>query len=333
MKQDLSHIIRDIFKSSGYKIMNSSGADLIVEKDGLRTYVKFGSNPDRLKIYDFSTCINDGAGLYVSTERVSMDLVEYAKSLRLTLWDREELAFQIGEAVLTDMEGGNVDLELSEPNDTQRPDNDIWQTAVPEPIQTPAATPIEPAVSNVLDLRSAPLNVSKDKAIAIAKPHVSGMRDVVLKFVPFWKYSYSVHSEHQFRSKVIEISGEGGGMLNALNGSNESMNIPQIQEQVSVPDDHYDVKMPITKQEDAYDDILQQIIEDNTKDARFNNTAGEAIISEHKRFKPAKKDIDLNIDLIYLPVWEAKGKKSSVEINGYNAEILLNPVDDDVEFV
>ncbi len=333
MEQDLSQIIRDIFTSSGYNIMDSSRADLIAEKNGRRTYVKFGSDLDRFKIHDFSTCINDGVGLYVSTERVSMDLIEYAKNLGLILWDREELAFQIGEAVLADMEGRNVDLELSGPKGVQHPDNVIWQSAVPEPSQTPVAIPAEPAVCNVLDLRSAPLNVSKDRATAIARPHVSGLNDLILKFVPFWRYSYSVHSEHQFRSKVIDISGEGNGMLNALNGNNESMNIPQIQEQVSVSDEQYDVKMPITKKEDAYDDILQQIIEDNTKDARFNNTAGEAIISEHKRFKPAKNDIKLNVDLVYLPVWEAKGRKNSVDINGYNAEILLNPVDDDVEFI
>ncbi|MEA1985266.1 MAG: hypothetical protein U9N13_06400 [Euryarchaeota archaeon] len=333
MEQDLSQIIRDIFTSSGYNIMDSGRADLIAEKNGRRTYVKFGSDPDRLKIQDFSTCINDGVGLYVSTERVSTDLIEYAKNLGLILWDREELAFQIGEAVLADMEGRNVDLELSGPKGAQHPDNVIWQTAVPEPSQTHVAIPAEPAAPNVLDLRSAPLNVSKDRAIAIARPHVSGLNDMILKFVPFWRYSYSVHSEHQFRSKVIDISGEGNGMLNALNGNNESMNIPQIQEQVSVPDEQYDVKMPITKKEDAYNDLLQQIIEDNTRDARFNNTAGEAIISEHKRFKPAKKDIELNVDLVYLPVWEAKGRKNSVEINGYSAEILLNPVDDDVEFI
>ena len=44
-------------------------------------------------------------------------------------------------------------------------------------------------------------------------------------------------------------------------------------------------------------------------------------------------DIRFQIDLVYIPIWEVKGARNSVEINAYTQEILTNPVDDDVEFM
>ena len=66
---------------------------------------------------------------------------------------------------------------------------------------------------------------------------------------------------------------------------------------------------------------------------RFDDTKGEAIISEHKRFKPAVEDISLQIDLVYVPIWEVKGPRNSVELNAHTGEVLTHPVDDDVEFM
>jgi hypothetical protein len=50
-------------------------------------------------------------------------------------------------------------------------------------------------------------------------------------------------------------------------------------------------------------------------------------------FKPSMDDIRFKIDLVYVPIWEVKGARNSVEINAYTQEILTNPVDDDVEFM
>ncbi|MGM0771976.1 MAG: hypothetical protein ACQESU_10300, partial [Halobacteriota archaeon] len=60
---------------------------------------------------------------------------------------------------------------------------------------------------------------------------------------------------------------------------------------------------------------------------------GEAMISEHKLFKPSMDDIRFNIELVYVPIWEVNGSRNSVEINAYTQEVLTNPVDDDVEFI
>jgi hypothetical protein len=66
---------------------------------------------------------------------------------------------------------------------------------------------------------------------------------------------------------------------------------------------------------------------------RFNNLEGQAVIYEQKNISPRADEVELNMDLVYVPVWEVKGKRNSLEINAYNASILEEPVDEDAEFV
>ncbi|WMW21831.1 hypothetical protein RE476_10685 [Methanolobus mangrovi] len=202
------------------------------------------------------------------------------------------------------------------------------------PVEAPVA-PVQnmPMDSVIMNLRSSPVNVSGDRALSIAIPYVSGATTAVLKFVPFWKYDYSLGVEHRYKSKIIDISGDGSGCLNALNGNSESMRLNDVRESVVVPNVHYDVKTPVTTGEEARKQLLDMIVDEYTRDLRFDATQGEAIISEHKRFKPLPTDINLQVDLVYVPIWEVKGQRNSVEINAYSGEVLQNPVDDDVEFV
>ncbi len=39
------------------------------------------------------------------------------------------------------------------------------------------------------------------------------------------------------------------------------------------------------------------------------------------------------MELVYVPVWEVKGKRNSLEINAYNASVLEEPIDEDAEFL
>ena len=101
-----------------------------------------------------------------------------------------------------------------------------------------------------------------------------------------------------------------------------NINLPEAQ-----------IKSKMIDQKEAESTLISNIIEEYTKDVRFNNVVGEALISEHKMFKPSMDDIRFKIDLVYVPIWEVKGARNSVEINAYTQEILTNPVDDDVEFM
>lgn len=219
--------------------------------------------------------------------------------------------------------------------ETERSYMEAPVTAAPEPQPSlwEAPTPVPQPVPSTLDLHTAPIKLEKERAAAMVKSEIGIPEDVVLKLVPFWNYAYAVKAEHRFKNKVIDISGQGQGCLNALNGNKEEMELHQVNDRVTLPDDNYEIKSKMIDQKEAESTLISNIIEEYTKDVRFNNVVGEAMISEHKMFKPSMDDIRFKIELVYVPIWEVKGARNSVEINAYTQEILTNPVDDDVEFM
>ncbi len=371
MKQGLLQILRDIFSSSGYNVTESYRYDMVAEKNGYKTLIKFGAYPDYADIKNFADQVTDGKGLYVTTHSMPDDLYQYATESGLIVWDRDDVALQIGKAVLADIEGTTADLELIPPVSQQAAGqtrntgfgadegNSIFgmfgqgeatkkAPAVPEPISTPQSQwgggmftqpesvrspPVEANPPMVLNLHAVPLNVSKEHATNIAKQHVGIVDNVSLKFVPFWKYEYSINIEQQYKSKIIDISGDGAGCLNALNGNNELIEIKDVHDSIEVPDEEYEVKGPVLTRDEANKKLLKTIIDEHTEDVRFDEMIGDTIVSEHKLFKPSAEDVNLDLDMVYMPIWELNGRRNSVEISGHNAEVLCNPVDEDVEFM
>lgn len=185
----------------------------------------------------------------------------------------------------------------------------------------------------MLNIWSVEPRISKNQAIIIAKPYIYNPKDAVLKFVPFWKYRYNVEAEKRFRSKVLSIAGKGKGFLNALNKSKEEMEIEGLSTPTRVPAVQYELKRPNVDKKQAEKILLDFIKEENTREIRFNNTEGQAVIYEHRSIGPRADEIQLDMELVYIPVWEVKGKRNSLEINAYNAKVLEEPVDEDAEFL
>ncbi|MCD4822465.1 MAG: hypothetical protein K8R11_10465 [Methanococcoides sp.] len=420
MKDNLAELLTNIFATSGHSVSESDTVDLIIEKNGTKTYIKLTTQPDISEINSFATVVEDNIGLYVTLEKMSAEMWDYATHIGLITWDRDELAFQIGKAVIADLEGNTSDLELvaydakkhhheelpaqipdmssscedtevwdsnnvepaapatnksgfniwrtspemqqaetnndfiqyehpqrtaqesaPAPNMMEEPQTTLWQAQNQE--SAPAPTMMqEPQTASwqaqsqmpfTLDLHTAPIRLQKDRAIAMARSEIGMPKDVILKFVPYWRYAYAVKAEHRFKNKVVDISGQGQGCLNALNGNRELIELQHVNDSITLPDDSYEIKSQMFDQQEAETTLLSEIIEEYTKDVRFSNVVGEAMISEHKIFKPTADDIRFNIELVYVPIWEVKGSRNSIEINAYTQEILTEPVDDDVEFV
>ena len=371
MKQGLLKILRDIFSSSGYNVTESYRYDMVAEKNGYKTLIKFGTYPDYSDIKNFADQATDGTGLYVVSNVMADDLYQYAIESGLMIWNRDDVALQIGKAVLADIEGTTAELELVTPvsrqtsaktmntDFTAKKDDSIFgmfaqsdapekTPAPPQPIPTPPqqqwggmfsqqdpvqSAPEQPKPAMMLDLHTMPLSVSKERAIVIAKQHVGIVNDVFLKFVPFWTYRYSIDIEQQYKSKIIDISGNGNGCLNALNGHDEKLEFNEVCDSVEVQDDGYEIKGPILTRDEANQSLLDKIINEHTEDIRFDSMIGDTIISEHKLFKPSNEDVNLELEMIYVPIWELNGRNNSVEISAHDGNVLCNPVDDDVEFI
>jgi hypothetical protein len=380
MKQDLLELLVDIFKSSGYNVTISSQYDILVEKNGHKAYVMCALTPDWEEIRSFSEKIGDCTGIYAITQKTSGELNDYAAELGIYIWDRDELALQIGRAVLANMERKSKKHQTEpeipskeyqkQESSTLEYSSENWEEErlEQEPNSTGGLVPfkemtketkrisfearvLSPAEERMplkrqektevsrteqyemLNIQSVEPKISKDQAIVIAKPYLSSPKDAILKFVPFWKYSYSVEAEKRFRSKVMSITGEGTGFLNALNKSKEKMDIEGLGMPTRIPAVEYEVKRPNVDKKQAEKLLLDLIIQENTREMRFNNLEGQAVIYEQKSISPRADEIELNVDLVYIPVWEVKGRRNSLEINAYNASVLEEPVDEDAEFL
>jgi hypothetical protein len=385
MQQDLLEILVDIFKSSGYNVTISSQCDMLVEKNGHQAYVRCALKPDYEEVKVFSEKIEGCTGIYVMVQKTSEELINYAAELGIHVWDRDELALQIGRAVLLNMEQKAKDLNC-EPEtlslnkkfnkfreQTFETHSESWKAEEifkqkpysigrVEPVYKnqptrPEKTSLETesllntyeerkniselgqvGISKVdsyetLNIQSVEPKISKDQAIIIAKPYLSNPKDAILKFVPFWKYRYNVDVEKRFRSRVLSIAGKGNGLLNALNKSREEMKIDDFGTPTRIPAVQYELKKPNVDKKNAEKFLLNLIVEENTREMRFNNMEGQAIIYEHRSISPRPEEIELDMELVYLPVWEVKGKRNSLEINAYNAKVLENPIDEDAEFL
>src|SRR5208283_249537 len=163
----------------------------------------------------------------------------------------------------------------------------------------------------MLNILSVEPNFSKNQAIDIAKSYLS-----------------NPEVEKRFRSKVLSIAGKGKGFLNALNKSKEKMEIEGLRMPTRIPAVQHEIRRPNVNRKQAEKIILDLIIEENTREMRFNNMDGQAIIYEHRSIGPKAEDIDLDMELVYIPIWEVKGKRNSLEINAYNAKVLEQPIDE-----
>ncbi|MDD3041685.1 MAG: hypothetical protein PHW56_01860 [Methanosarcinaceae archaeon] len=247
--------------------------------------------------------------------------------------DKSQADFGIG---LTPLEEMNSDTERSELKSTEEKEiTEIgWgiknenEDKMPENPERPSEESYE-----VLNIKSTEPSVSKQQAINLAKSHLGNPRDAVLKFVPFWKYEYSVEVEKRIKSKVLSIVGDGEGCFNALNKRKEEMKFEEMKNPTRVPPVVYEVKRPMVDKNEARRHLMELIIEENTREMRFNNTKGQAIIYEQRCIKPRPEDIELQIELVYVPIWEVKGKRNSLEINACTSQILEEPMDEDAEFL
>ncbi len=384
MKQDLLEILVDIFKSSGYNVTICSQCDILVEKNGHQAYIRCALQPDCEEIKSFSEKIGDCTGIYVMTGKGSEELIDYAAEFGIYVWDRDELALQIGRAVLVNLErkskvsypepgilpanetrdpyrqpafelvknwnpkeklrqkssypNGEILPSQSQQIETDKPSFEnrfgIWGFEERKDLRKSEQVEVSDIESyEMLNIQSVEPRISKKQAMIIAKPHVSSPRDAILKFVPFWKYKYSVEAEKRFRSKVLSIAGKGKGFLNALNKSKEEMEIEGLAAPTRIPAVQYELKRPNVDKKQAEKILLDLIIEENTREIRFNNTEGQAVIYEHRSIRPKSEEVQLDLELVYIPIWEVKGKRNSLEINAYNAKVLEEPVDEDAEFL
>lgn len=373
MKQELLETLNKIFTSTGYNVTKSYRCDFITEKDGQKTFIKLETYIDENKLKRFANRIKGDKGIFIIADTIEPHFYKIASNLEIYLWNHDDLSIRIGRAMLADIEGTLDELDLIEPIQQMIPDrfeklskqsqnilsiceddfSDVLKSdesaekesttefmtelalkPITEPITEPIMelTPSE-NLSTILKLNSLPVKISIDDAKAIARPYVNDIKNINLKFVPFWDYNYIIRYSRNYKSKTIDVKGENYGNINAINGQETEIYFTDLKNQVLVPNDDYEIKTPLITKNEMENRLVEMLIRKYTRTIKFNESAKQVIITESKTFKPKNEEIILTYNLKYLPVWEIEGSKNTVEINGYDSEILEMPSDNGVEFV
>ncbi|MBW6519222.1 MAG: hypothetical protein K0A89_12080 [ANME-2 cluster archaeon] len=184
-----------------------------------------------------------------------------------------------------------------------------------------------------IPLPSFPINMAKTSAIKIGQAKVGNVQDFLLKFIPYYSYRYDFETKRKLASEIVDLSGQGEGMVNAITGENKFTRINGVLEHTDIPTENYHIKEPVIIDSDAQDTALNAIISKHTKRMKKDEIKGDTIVYENKTVAPGKNDINMPIRLIYVPVWEIHGKSNTIDINAYDGHVVEEPLDDDAEFV
>lgn len=184
-----------------------------------------------------------------------------------------------------------------------------------------------------IPLPSFPINMAKTSAIKIGQAKVGEVQDFLLKFIPYYSYRYDFETKRKLASEIIDLNGQGEGMVNAITGENKFTRITGILEYTDIPTENYHIKEPVIIDNNAQDTALNAIISKHTRRMKKDEVKGDTIVYENKTVAPGKNEINVPIRLIYVPVWEIHGKSNTIDINAYDGHVVEEPLDDDAEFV
>ncbi|GFO96948.1 hypothetical protein ig2599ANME_1143 [groundwater metagenome] len=323
-RQAVIDILRRIFTFYGYEVTSSDGCDLLAEKESEHLFIKFDPSPNFNSIRHFSGIVQryGGKGILIS------DLFdEKNRSIALddglTLWNRSEIESRIGRAVLAGAFG-----QYGEDRVVRR-ESEIQQTFQMQ--REPPKKEYEKTIR--IFLRSVAVNIGKSDALSIAEAKVGAVKRQQLKFIPAWYYRYSFNTQKKFKSRMVDLKGEGEGYVNAITGENYFGKCKDIQDNTFVPTQHYEIKQPAVEKMVAFNKAMDDIIREHTKEVRLNEMIGDTIIFEQKVFAPEPADIKMEMELIHFPIWELTGGRETIEVNGYDGHILGVKVSNDAEFV
>ena len=176
------------------------------------------------------------------------------------------------------------------------------------------------------ELPHVPVKVNEKRARAISGE--SGA--AILRFIPYWRYHYKSSGQKGYGNQVVTFNAEKKGAINAINGAETGEELGQAE--VSPVPVSAVVLQPMVKKDEAEEKLRSRIIEELTQKVRIKQAKGDTIFYEERIFKPEKKDITIDLELVHVPVWQFRGKKF-VELNAVTGVVLTEPMDTGAELL
>ena len=241
----------------------------------------------------------------VTSRKILFTRNEAARTGHCTRWGIGDLERLAGKAAVATVLGEPLELDLASP---------VGAQAAPAPEEMGAELP------------HVPVKVDEKRAKAISGE--SGA--ATLRFIPYWRYHYRSSGQKGYGTQVVTFNAEKKGAINAINGSETGEELGQVE--VSPVPIRAVVLQPMVQKAEAEEKLRNRIIEELTQKVRIKQAKGDTIFYEERIFKPERKDIEIEIELVHVPVWQFKGKKF-VELNAVTGTVLTEPMDTGAELL
>lgn len=285
--------------------------DLSAVREGTCLLVLCSNEKNVIAQFDktnYSLMVNDHE---MTCKKLLFTLEKDAATENCVQWGVDEFVRYAGEAVLADIVGRELALDLS-------------GTKAKKAVPAVSAAAPAPQQSSGITLSHFPVKITEQVAIKTA-----GIQGAAkLRFMPYFLFHYKSTGEQVYRDRRIPFDADGWGAVNAINGIKIELDGKQVVEN-EIPAGA-EVADPHIAKEEAAERIINELIERLTQKVRIKQEKGDAIFYEEKILKPDKKNITLESRQVYVPVWQIRGKKI-VEVNAFTGELLSEPMDEGVE--
>ena len=231
-------------------------------------------------------------------------------------WGSDEFARYAGRAALAGVLGQSLVLDFGCP-----------APAIRREPEKAAPAAVEEEMEAGPELPHLPVMVAEKRACGIAGLHGSAK----CRFIPYWSYHYVSTGEREVKDRLVSFDAEGAGAVNAINGMRMEID-PGTVERGPVPFGSEIVPSRLVR-EDVEEQLVRDVVERLTQRVRFRYEKGDAIFYEEKTLKPDRSNIKVDLETIYVPVWQVRGGSKIVEVNGFTGEVLSMPMDEGVELL
>jgi hypothetical protein len=313
LRENAVNAVKSILETAGFEVSEvEAPVDFSAVRDKEALLVLCSNNGEEIAGFDrtrFSLKVGEDE---LECKKLLFTLEEGVPTGNSIVWGVPEFVRYAGEAALARVLDRTLSLSFA---------------ATREPVpETGKEIPAAAEAGSGIRIPHLPIKVNRQAAEQIA-----GIKGTAsLRFMPHWVYHYLSSGEQVYKEHRVAFDGEGSCAINAING------LPTATEGWSASEQEVpagsDVVKPHISKEEASEKVYNDLIAQLTKTVRIKQVKGDAIFYEEKVIKPDKRNIQLDIEQVYVPVWQVKGKKI-VEVNAFSGEVLSQPMDEGVEIL
>jgi hypothetical protein len=312
LRENAVNAVKSILESAGFEVSDvEAPVDFSAMRDEEVLLVLCSNKPEEIEEFDrtrFNLKVGDEE---LECKKLLFTLEETIIAEHSIIWRVKEFVRYAGEAALARVLDRTLSLSFVAARESG-------------PVQVTQEPPAE--AGSGITIPHLPIKVNKQAAEQIAG--IKGSAS--LRFMPHWIYHYLSSGEQVYKDHRVAFDSEGSFAINAINGIRiETDGWATSEKEIPAGSD---VIKPHLSKDEASDKVYNELILQLTKTVRIKQVKGDAIFYEEKVIRPDKRNIQLDVEQVYVPIWQIKGKKI-VEVNAFTGEILSEPMDEGVEIL